>query len=141
MHGASSGITADITLSYSVRAVNTFFPLSSFISSAYFRSCDTAPSRSAPLIMASAVSSCAVSPSTEQKRTPRSILSASSSKRLCGLPTVRRIPRAASSLPPKGSISPECGLYAMAFTVKSLRERSAMMLFVNVTLAGCRPSA
>ena len=66
--------------------------------------------------------------------------SASSSKRSDGSPTQRISRFAMSSLPPNGSTSPFSGLHAIAFTVKSRRERSETMSRTKLTLCGCLPS-
>ena len=89
---------------------------------------------------AAAVFSSMVRPNRAAKRSARKMRSASSRKRSPGSPTQRRTPFLRSSRPPKSSRRPRTGLYAMAFTVKSRRARSAWMSRTNEKRTGWRQS-
>ena len=79
-------------------------------------------------------------PNRAANRYSRRMRRASSSKRVAGSPTARRMPCCRSCCPPKGSMSPSASLQAMALMVKSRRARSCRTSGTKCTSSGWRPS-
>ncbi len=86
------------------------------------------------------VSSSISKSSCAANRNARSIRNASSENLFFGSPTVRTSRLSISATPPKGSTSPRRSLYAIALTVRSLRERSSAISSAKVTPTGCLKS-
>ena len=90
---------------------------------------------------AARVFSSILNPSWPENLTARTGLSPSSANRSCGSPTVRIILFLMSFCPSKGSVSsPLSKSAAIAFIVKSRRERSSSIVVANFMLSGCLPS-
>ena len=114
-----------------------------FTISCWIRSPDSVFASGADSRIASAVRGSMVKPSSVANRTARSIRRASSVKRSRASPTARMMRASRSRRPPNGSTSspalpPAGGRQAIAFMVKSRRERSSWSESVNATDVGWR---
>ncbi len=111
-----------------------------FTNSSRTRSPETAFSEALCFLMASAVFSSIVKPSVVASRAARSIRKASSLKRSSAVPTALMIFFCKSSCPPNKSVMVLSASMAMAFTVKSRRDKSSSNVLACITASGWRLS-